>query len=106
MMYKTFSIIIIVIIFIVGLSVYNQLIYYMIDKTNYELTDVSDIKFRTGDIIMHKYNSNILTYDNVNKKTNITLGNINYYFFQTGFLMNFSPKYYPYIHMSMIFMLD
>jgi hypothetical protein len=87
-------------------SMYNQINYYMIDKTMYELTEVKDIKFRTGDIIMHKHNTNILTYDNVNKKTNFDLSNVFKYFFKTGFLMNYSPKYYPYIHVSIIVLID
>lgn len=105
-MYRSLAIIIVIWILLILLSTYNQIKYYMIDKTQYKLTDIKDIKFRTGDIIMHKWNANILTYDNINKKTNFNLCNLGDLFFQSGLLMNFSPKYYPYIHVSVIVVLD
>jgi hypothetical protein len=104
-MYKTLSIIILILICIFLSAIYNQFNYYMIDKTSYELTDIKDIKYRTGDIIFHKWNTNILTYDNFNKQTNVNL-NIFDNFFQSGFLMNFSPKYYPYIHVAIVVIID
>ena len=74
--------------------------YFLLDKNQYNILSIDEINFRTGDLLFMKgNNSSLLSYNSINKTTNINLLNI----INASTVTRFDFGYYTHVAFIMCF---